>query len=208
MPITAIQVGANEWFRSRVFHHQPTPMQQVGSAFTAGVLSSFISCPVERIMILQNEHPQSSFPYLLSRKLKLKGFSGLFVGQFATSLREGGFATFFLAAPPVIKSNLQQHGWGDGSSSIIAGVTSGVLATLATQPVDTIKTIQQSAMDTSLGFFKVAGNMAKNTWFKGIVARSSSLIIGITLMDWVKGRLENLCEVHGESFYGRLGLRS
>ena len=207
MPISGIQVGANKWIQSTLFNNHPTYVQQVGAAFTAGVLSSFISCPIEMIMILQNEHPKTSVLKLLNWQLKTKGLSSLFVGQLATSLREGGFSVFFLAAPPVIKSKLKSHGLDDASSSILAGISSGVAATLITQPVDTIKTTQQSAVDLSLGFFKTAKNMTKHTLFKGIAARSSSLILSITLMDWVKGQLEDLCEEHGESIYGRMGLK-
>ncbi|MDP3704882.1 MAG: MC/SLC25 family protein [Legionellaceae bacterium] len=207
MPITAIQVGANKWIQSRIFNNHPTYMQQVGSAFTAGVLSSFVSCPVERIMILQNDHPKTSVSNLLSWQLKTKGLSGFFVGQLATSLREGGFSVFFLAVLPVIKSKLKSDGLDDASSSVLAGVSSGIALTLITQPVDTIKTTQQSAVDSNLGFFKIAKNMTTPTLFKGIVARSSSLVLSITLMDWVKGQLEDLCEEHGESIYHRMGLK-
>lgn len=207
MPITAIQVGANKWIQSKIFNNHPTSTQIVEAAFTAGVLSSFVSCPVERIMILQNEHPKTSISKLLSWQLKTKGLSGFFVGQLATSLREGGFGVFFLAAPPVIKSKLKSHGLDDASSGILAGVSSGIAATLTTQPFDTIKTIQQSAVDSNLGFFKIAKNITKHALFKGIGARSSSLILSITLMDWVKGRLEDLCKEHGESIYGKIGLK-
>ena len=205
MPITAIQVGANKWIQSTLFNNHPTYVQQVGAAFTAGVLSSFISCPVEKVMTLQNDHPKTNLSSLLKGHLQAKGLSGFFVGQLATSLREGGFSIFFLATPPVIKSKLKSHGLNDTSSSIIAGVSSGMVATLVTQPADTIKTCQQSAVDPSLGFFKTAKSMAIPTLFKGIVARSSSVILSITLMDWVKGHLEHWCEEHGESVYGKMG---
>ena len=207
MPITAIQVGANKWIQSKIFNNHPTYMQKVEGAFTAGVLSSFVSCPVERIMILQNNHPNDSASKLLSGQLNTKGFSGFFVGQLATSLREGVFSVFFLAILPVIKSKLKSDGLDDAASSVLAGVSSGIALTLLTQPVDTIKTIQQSAVDSSLGFFKIAKNITKATLFKGIVARSSSLILSITLMDWVKEQLEGLCEEHGESIYHKMGFK-
>lgn len=207
MPITAIQVGANKWIQSNIFNNHPTYTQQAASAFTAGVLSSLISCPTEMIMILQNEHPKMSIPSLLNWQLKTKGLSGFFMGQFATSLRDGGFSVFFLAAPPLIKSKLKSYGLDDVSSNILAGVSSGIAATLITQPFDTIKTSQQSAMDLNLGFFKTAKNMTPSTLFKGMIARSSSLILSITLMDWVKGKLEDLCEEHGESIYYKMGLK-
>lgn len=163
MPITAIQVGANKWIQEKAFNNHPTYVQQAGAAFTAGVLSSFISCPVEKIMTLQNDYPKTSLPILLKDQLKTKGLSNFFVGQFATSLREGGFSIFFLAVPPLIKSTVKSHGLNDTSSSVIAGVSSGMVATLVTQPVDTIKTAQQSAADSSLGFFKTAKSIALPT---------------------------------------------
>ena len=205
MPITAIQVGANKWIQASCFNNYPTYAQQAGAAFTAGVLSSFICCPVEKIMTLQNDHPETSFPTILKKQLKTKGLSNFFVGQLATSLREGGFTIFFLAAPPAIKSKLKSHGLDDTSSSIFAGVSSGIAATTVTQPFDTIKTTQQSAVDSSLGFFKTAQSMAIPVLFKGIIARSSSVVISITLMNWIKEQLEHLCEEHGESIYGKMG---
>lgn len=207
MPITAIQVGAKKEIESRVFNNQPTYIQQIGASFTAGVLSSCISCPVEMIMILQNEHPKTSLPKLLNWQFKTKGLSGFFVGQLATSLREGGFSVCFLAAPPIIKSKLKSYGLDDVSSNILSGASSGVIATIMTQPVDSIKTKQQSTTDSTLGFFKTARNMTISTLFKGSIARGSSLVLSITLMDWVKGQLEKLCEEHGESIYNKIGLQ-
>ncbi len=206
MPITAIQVGANKWIQSRIFNNHPTYIQQVGAAFTAGALSSFISCPVEMIMILQNDHPKTSVLKLLNWQFKTKGLSGFFVGQLATSLREGVFSVFFLAATPMIKTKLKSCGLDDASSTILAGISSGIPAALITQPVDTIKTIQQSSVDSSQGFFKTAKNMTKYTLFNGIAARTSSLILSITLMDWVKERLEDLCNEPGKSICGGMDL--
>ena len=119
----------------------------------------------------------------------------------------GGFNVFFLVSPPIIKSKLKSYGLDDTSANILAGVSSGIATTLTTQPVDTIKTIQQSSVDSSLGFFKTAKNMTMPILMKGIVARSSSLILSITLMDWVKERLEDLCEEHGESIHHKMDLK-
>lgn len=207
MPITAIQVGAKKGIESRVFNDQPTYIQQIGTSYIAGVLSSCISCPVEMIMILQNNHPKTSLPKLLNWQFKTKGVSGFFVGQLATSFREGGFSVCFLVAPPVIKLKLKSYGLDDTSSNILSGVSSGIIATVMTQPVDSIKTKQQSSADSKLGFFKTARNMTISTLFKGSIARGSSLILSITLMDWAKEQLEKLCGEHGESFYNKIGLK-
>lgn len=207
MPITAMQVGVNEWVQAKFFNNNPTYAQQIGSAFMAGVSSSFISCPVEMTMILQNDNAKSNLAKILHWQCKNKGLSSFFVGQLATSLREGGFSVCFLVSPPLIKFKLKSCGLSDLSSSVLAGVASGVAATLITQPVDTIKTTQQSNMDLKLGFFKTAKNMTMVALFKGIVARSSSLILSITLMDLIKAQLENMCKKYGESRYYEVGLK-
>jgi hypothetical protein len=202
MPITAIQVGSNQWIQSNIFNHQATDTQKIASAFTAGVLSSFISCPVERMMTIQNDEPSTKISTILINQLRNNIKVNLFIGQFATALREGGFSIFFLAVPPVIKEKLKSHGFEETTSSTIASVSSGIAASLLTQPFDTIKTTQQSS-GHSLGFFSIAKNVGFQGLFKGMLARSSSVIISITLMDWVKTNLENWCIEHNESLYMR-----
>ena len=207
VPTTAIQVGANKWIQSTLFNNQPTYAEQTGAAFTAGVLSSFVSCPIEMIRTLQNNHPETRLPTLLNRQLTSKGLSHLFVGQLATSLREGGFSVFFLAAPPVIKSKLRSYGMDDTTSHLVAGISSGVAATIITQPADTIKTTQQSATNSNVGFFKTAKMITLPGLVKGILPRSSCVILSITVMDWIKDQLEDLCKEHGDAIYGKKSLK-
>jgi Mitochondrial carrier protein len=187
MPGTAIQVGANQWIQSNIFN-QPTNVEKMVSAFTAGVISSGLSCPIEKIMTLQNDQPSTKISTLLNGDIK----KNLFTGQLATALREGGFSIFFLAAPPVIKDKLTHYDFNDASSSLIAAVSSGISASLVTQPFDTIKTTQQSSTNP-LSFFHTAKNLGCKGLFKGLLARSSSVIISISLMDWVKTHLEDWC---------------
>lgn len=186
MPITAIQVGSNQWIQSNIFNNQATNIQKIGSAFTAGALSSLISCPVERIMTIQNDQPTTKLSKIFLQHMSWR----LFMGQLATSLREGGFSIFFLAAPLVIKEKLKLYDFDDTASSAIASVTSGIAASFLTQPFDTIKTTQQSSAHP-LGFLKAAQYLGFQGLFKGMLARSTSVVISITLMDWVKTNLEN-----------------
>ena len=200
IPSTAIQVGTKKWMEAKIFNNQPTYIQQIGSAFSAGVLSSAISCPIEKIMILQNEHAKISFTNLIRSHFKTKGLSGFFVGHLATALRDGGFSVCFLAAPPLIKSQLKSYGFDDASANILSGISSGIIAMLLTQPFDTIKTLQQSSHDSKLGFFKIAKQTNLCALFKGSVARGSSLILSISFMDWFKEKLENIYAEEKKSF--------
>ena len=194
MPITAIQVGANQWIQSTIFNQPTSNLEKMASAFSAGVISSGLSCPVEKIMTLQNDQPSTKISTLLKGNIK----KNLFTGQLATALREGGFSIFFLAAPPIIKDKLKNYDLNETSSSLIAAVSSGISASLLTQPFDTIKTAQQSSTHP-LSFFNTAKNLGYKGLFKGLVARSSSVIISITLMDWVKTHLENWCIEHHDA---------
>ncbi len=198
IPITATQVGFSKWMENYFFSNEPSYKQKIGSAFTAGVLSSFISCPVEMIMTLQNDTPTLNIINAVKTQVKTQGFSGLFIGQFSTALREGSFSVFFLAIPPILKNQMKPYCKDDTTASVVAGVCSGIAATVVSQPVDTIKTTQQSNSHLNLGFFQAAKKIGPSNLFNGILSRSSSIIISITLMSWMKETLENYCASHHE----------
>jgi hypothetical protein len=141
VPITSIQVGASQWMEQNWFSGQTTSFQKMGVAFTAGALSSVISCPIEKIMTIQNNMPQLSLGQTLKYQFQGHGLKGLFYGQMATLLREGGFSVFFLMVTPVLKAYVSQYTKNETSSALIAGMASGVGATLFTQPLDTIRAL-------------------------------------------------------------------
>jgi len=197
MPITSIQVGSYNFIQAKIFNNHPTYIQQASAAFSAGVLSSFISCPVEMVMTLQNNH-KAKLAYVIKSQLQAMGISGFFVGQLATSLREGVFSFCFLQAPKLIKPKLAPYFHDDTMATIMAGVCSGIGATLITHPFDTIKTKQQSATGINLGFFKTAKSMTLHSAYHGVLARSGNVILSITFMNWMKDKLEEICEEYGE----------
>ncbi len=194
IPITAIQVGSAQWMEQHVFPNASPYNQKVGSAFMAGVLSSVISCPVEMVMILQNNNAHLSMMQAAKGQVKQYGLTGLFIGQSATALREGIFSVFFLAVTPMLKSSLKPYCSNDAVSSVAAGVLSGGVATLVSQPMDTIKTMQQSSRGPSFGFFKTAKTIGLSNLLHGILSRSSGVIVSITLMSWMREQLEDYCE--------------
>ena len=198
MPVTAVQVGSAQWMEKKIFSSTPSYKQKIGAAFTAGVLSSFISCPVEMIMTLQSNAPKLNLITATKFQFQTHGLSGLFIGQSAMALREGNFAVFFLAIAPLLKNIIKPYCVTDTASSVVAGVCSGVAATLVTQPLDTIKTMQQSNCKSNLGFFQTAKTIGPLNLFKGILSRSSSIIISITLMSWMRETLEDYCEKQNE----------
>lgn len=194
MPITATQVGANQWIQQHIFADKPTYIQAILSSFGAGIASSVISCPVERIMTLQGKYVNNCFMDVTSQQFKQQGLTGFFTGQMATALREGSFSVFFISIAPALKKELVPYCINDPVASLVSGVMSGIGATCVSQPVDTIKTIQQSSNKTNIGFFKTANNIYSSQglagFFKGTISRSSSIIVAVTLMSWMKEKLE------------------
>ncbi len=144
-------------------------------------------------MMVQNNNHQLNLAQAIKTQVKQHGISGVFAGQFATALREGCFSVFFLAVTPIFKSYLKPYCSNDTFSSLAAGVSSGIMATVVSQPLDTIKTIQQSSASQSMGFFKTAKSVGLAHLFNGMLSRSSSVIVSLTLMSWMREQLENYC---------------
>lgn len=198
IPTVAIQVGSHRWIEQHFFGNKPDYFQNGLAAFTSGVLSSFIGCPTERIMNLQNNSPKEPLIRVIKKQVITQGVSSLFVGQGPTAIREGFFALFFLSVTPLLKNALQPYVKNEEAASIVAGVASGCGATVVTQPVDTLKTIQQSSQRRGPGFFQIVTTLKGRDYFKGTISRSLAVIISITLMSSVKEKLENQCQHYHE----------
>ncbi len=196
IPITAMQVGLNRLAQS-VFYNNSNDLsnvQRIGSAFFAGVGSAFASCPTERVMTHQGK-AGDSFYRSARYFMNVGGVTSLYSGLAATMLREGMFTAFFLAVTPMLKTEIKSYVANDYFASLIAGMTAGVGATIASHGVDTIKTIQQSAdVAQPVGFVeatkKIYSNHGFKGFFKGAVPRGARVMSAVTIMGWVNEKLE------------------
>lgn len=66
--------------------------------------------------------------------------------QTPTIARESLYTCGYLGVVPVLRDSLQQQGWSEGTAKITAAVSGGLLAAIASQPPDTIKTRMQVPM--------------------------------------------------------------
>jgi solute carrier family 25 citrate transporter 1 len=198
IPITAIQVGLDRFFQNWFFDNkkEATSTQKIISAFVAGVGSAFVSCPTEMVMTHQQEGNQS-FYHAGNYLIKQSGMRSLFTGLPATAMREGLFTAFYLAITPIFKANIQQifPNANDYLTSLTAGASSGIAATLASQAVDTIKTTQQASNPNKpLGFkeavIKIYSTQGTYGFFKGTIPRGARVMSAVTIMGWVKEKME------------------
>lgn len=202
IPITAVQVGLNRFFQKWFFgnKYELSDAQRWASAFTAGVGSAVISCPTEMVMT----HQKKDFYSAGLQLIRQGGWSRLYTGMLATMLREGMFSTFFLAVTPSLKSRIKGYCPNDYVASLLAGMTAGVGATLASQGFDVVKTAQQSTVAAKpVGFFKAAQKLYTSNgaygFFKGAIPRGSRVMSAVTIMGWMTERMaEILSQNHQE----------
>lgn len=153
LPITAVQFGMNralEQTYRRVTGADKLSMGgTVGVALGAGGASAFLGCPAEFVMIQQQKRGGSlptEFRHIVNTYGALKPFKGLS----ATILRESLYATGYLAIAPILREALsKQPAVQDipGGPYVLSGIIAGLIATVSSQPADTIKTRMQAFPD-------------------------------------------------------------
>lgn len=197
IPITAMQVGLNRSFQNVFFKHSTdlSDYQRITSAFVAGVGSSAVSCPTEFVMTQQQGQTGGSFYVVGKRLAKQNGWHCLFTGLSATAMREGTFTAFYLAGTPILKAKIQPYCANDYAASLGAGIGAGVGATLASQGVDTLKTIQQAADVSQPVGLKEAAKKLYSTegvygFFKGGIPRGGRVVSAVTAMGLVNEKME------------------
>ena len=195
MPITAIQVGLNRSVQQFIFKDQQTlaDWQRVACAFVAGVGSSLVSCPTEMVMTYQGKAKcgfSAAYQYLMKQ-----GGVYFYTGLPATAMREGIFTAFFLAVTPIFKAKIHPYCSNEYVASLGAGMSAGVGATLASQGIDTIKTLQQAAdasksVSINDAIQRIYSTQGVHGFFKGGLARGTRVMSAVTIMGWVTEKLE------------------
>ena len=116
------------------------------SAGVGGMLSAFISSPIELVMIQQQVYGQSFSRTVLSIARNNGVFSrtGLLRGLGPTIGRDGIYVFGMLGITPVVEEYLQrEHACSPAVSSFYASMVGGVCATIPSQPFDVVKTVLQ-----------------------------------------------------------------
>lgn len=196
IPITAIQVGLDQCFKSIFFNddRELSSYLKVSSAFVAGASSALASCPTERVMTRQKKTGEGFYAagkYLFTNN----GWRGLYQGLPITTVREGIFTAFFLAGTPIIKAEIQPSCPNEDAASLIAGMSSGLGATLVSQAADTLKTIQQDVEGHQHVSLRVAAKelyarQGLYGFFKGTLPRGARVMSAVTIMGYVTEKME------------------
>ncbi len=195
VPLTGLQVAITPWIEHRIFGSLTPQQQKINAALFSGILSSFACCPIELIMTQQNNHPGLTLINAIKKQIAWHGIKGLFIGQSATLIREAGFSVCFLALTPLVKNELKQHINDDNIAAIAAGTCTGLTLTPISQPIDTIKTMQQANAHQMHGFFRTAKDIGFSKLFSGTLLRGGTLITSLTVMSWLREQMERYYEM-------------
>jgi len=199
VPLISTQIGMNQFIKKNFFsdNHELSSTQRILSSFSAGVTSSIFCCPTD--MTLSNiRKDEVSAIKTIARLYSQGGVRKLYTGFLATMIREGFYATFFLAITPLIKKKIEPFCESNLKAFILAGIASGIGAAIITQPADTIKTVQQRALESKnfTDTFKfIYASYGASGLFEGFLPRSMRVVSGVTLLGVMNSKVTDmLCD--------------
>ncbi|GJM06508.1 MAG: hypothetical protein DHS20C10_02420 [marine bacterium B5-7] len=193
VPLTATQVGLHQLCQDLFFSHVTTPStaQEAASAYLSGAGAALIACPTEMVMTHQGK--QVGNGYAVAKELvKQGGWKTLWRGLPATALRDSPFTLSFLVAMPYMKKQIQPYCVGEADATAYAGISSGMISTLASQGFDTVKTLQQTASKPVSAYTlvkQIYQAQGVSGFFKGTVPRSLSVISGTIVLGGLTEKL-------------------
>ncbi|HKY69618.1 MAG TPA: MC/SLC25 family protein [Gammaproteobacteria bacterium] len=200
IPISALQVTAaaviKRFFPENKHSGSTSPSIDLFSSCMGGALSATVSGPTELIM----SHQQKGRGFITTgyHMFKTGGVRSLTTGLSGTAGRDGIFAGGYLFLAPFLKKKLKPF-TSDPVATVASGVCAGVSAAIASHPLDTLKTIQQ----TSQGVRNA--NNVENMWqigkrivrqegvkalYKGGIWRGARVISAVTLMSTVNEKVQ------------------
>jgi len=157
-----------------------TDTEKVGCALGAGAVSAAMYGPVDMTSIHQQKLGLS-LPGTLGHLARTHGILSLWRGVLPTAAREAIYTAGYLALAPVFTARLmKQKGWEDSffASAVLGSMAAGVLANVASHPIDTAKTVVQadvasaSYSGTLDAMRKLYGSGGLSSFYRGGIART------------------------------------
>lgn len=145
--------------------------KQFMNAFIAGGMEAFfVMTPIEvmKVQLIQDGSKKTSLN-VLNDFYKKNGIQGFWKGGLSTTLRQASTQGVSIACYESIqKSVMDITGMKKQSASMTSGILAGILAVYANNPIDVIKTHQQSHIEGKKETIKeISQNIIKKHGFKG-----------------------------------------
>ncbi|CAI5725917.1 unnamed protein product [Peronospora destructor] len=217
-PVTALQFAVNGRLLRGLTTSGAAPSDQ--TKLLCGILSGFssavVSGPADLVMTLQQNNGKS-FGSTVKDVARAHGVMRLLRGFTATAVRDSVWCAGYLALGPVLARETHTlspatFGHVDTATksqralaSVVGCIAAGLIIVVATQPVDTVKTVMQGeAMTLPSGH--VPSTLASVTsiyrkgglprFYRGIVPRGCRLIGAVFILGQSRNWLEEIIEEH------------
>ncbi|PSC69614.1 Mitochondrial Carrier (MC) Family [Micractinium conductrix] len=211
LPITAVQFGMNRFLEQTYRRVMKTEQLSMGGtvalAMGAGASSAFLGCPAEFVMIQQQKAGRSlaaEARHIMAAYGPLKPMKGLS----ATIARESLYACGYLAVAPLLRKKLAEQeaiAAVPGAPLVLSGITAGLLATVATQPADTIKTRMQAFPDSAThpqyrSLMSTVSHIVKTegagTFFAGLWPRAFRIVCAVFILNGFRSTVVDAVDNH------------
>ncbi len=106
MPFNAAKRGGDWGIRTAAYNRLTEQIDPIPAAFTAGVVSSVITMPVDRLVpLLQKENPPPSIVKWVTESVRKDGFAPIFAGGWARLSHAGWHTLFIFGALHIMEGN-------------------------------------------------------------------------------------------------------
>jgi len=203
IPITVCQVFADATLRRWLGGNDRTlsTLERLGAAMMAGLVVSPLASYAEMLMLLQQKYGLS-MNAAKSYLWHLRGLGGLCRGMFATAIRDSFYCAAYLGVAPALKDYAEEYfeqypAWAAHNHwlpFVLAGPSGGLVAAIITQPIDCVKSRQQS-MFKKVTFSEAARSIYEtdgyNGFLKGMRGRAKRVSFGVVVMSYVNDKVQD-----------------
>lgn len=199
-PVDVLQVTVSRVVFERVLSKELSENQRrLIGGFTGGVVSNLFNCPMDQVMTWQQKSKSGPKEAILDiyRTRQIQGF---FNGFVALSFREGIYCTGIFAAVPLIAKECKFHQLPESQTTLISGLASGILTTIASHPWEVIRSKMQFSLE-KISMRSVVKNILEENGYKGFFTGLKYRVIRVTSSVFFLGNLtrffENFFEMEG-----------
>lgn len=147
VPGVGLYFSSMHWMRSSICQGRPSTLQSllIGAAARTFAGSVMIPFTVVKTRVESGAFQYRSVPVALHSILTTEGVRGLTRGLGPTLARDVPFSALYLAFYDLLKAQTASSSLSPDAGHMLAGLGSGLLASLVTQPADVVKTRMQMA---------------------------------------------------------------
>ncbi|CAI5710860.1 unnamed protein product [Hyaloperonospora brassicae] len=218
-PVSALQFAVNGRLLRQSIRNRDAPPSDATKLLCgtlSGVSSAPLSASAELVMTLQQNNGKS-FGATVKEVAQTHGVRRLLRGVTATAVRDATWCAGYLALGPVLTHKMHTlspaaFGHADDatksqktSASLAGCIAAGLLTVVATQPVDTVKTVMQGeamvlTSDRASSTYATAARIYREggvaPFYRGIVPRGCRLIGAVFILGQSRVWLEEVFEEH------------